>query len=300
MTQLPFITADQIRASVTFQQAVEALEAELRSGLDLDAQPPRQSAPISNGEWLLMPSQIGDAVGIKVLTVAWHNPARGLARIQGLYLLFDSDTLTPIAVLDGTSLTEVRTPAVSVAATRAFLGESPEVLVFGAGPQALGHVRAFSEVVGIGKVTHVALNGGPENIPVLLPDDPAVPGLVASADLILCNTTAREPLFDSSPVKDSAVVVAMGSHEPAARELDSALLARSTVIAEHIGTALREAGDIIIPVNEGALDPAQLVEWSAVARGEVTVPRDRPIVFKSTGLAWEDLVTANLAFKAAI
>ena len=89
------------------------------------------------------------------------------------------------------------------------------------------------------------------------------------------------------------MVIAIGSHEPAARELDGALMARSTVIVEDLATALREPGDVIIARDEGRLAPDDLVPMRAVITGNVTIPRDRPVVFKSVGMSWQDLVTAR-------
>ena len=112
------------------------------------------------------------------------------------------------------------------------------------------------------------------------------------AELICCCTTAREPLFDGSLVAAGACVVAVGSHEASARELDAGLLGRSTVVVEAVSPALREAGDVIQAVDSGALSPESLVTLPALVRGEATPAPDRPRVFKSTGMAWEDAVVA--------
>ena len=117
--------------------ASRAIVDALRGGLDPSADPARVSVPLSHGEFLLMPSETGAAAGIKVVTIAPDNPTQGLPRIQAAYLLFDQDTLALRAVLDGTALTTLRTPAVSVAAVE---GQLPEralrVAVIGAGRQA--------------------------------------------------------------------------------------------------------------------------------------------------------------------
>ena len=114
-----------------------------------------------------------------------------------------------------------------------------------------------------------------------------------AADLVLCTTTASEPILAKDDVSDSAVIVAVGSHSPQARELASDLVASSTVIVEDMGATLREGGDIIQPLNEGALRTSDLLSYADVVSGKVQVARDKPIVFKFTGMPWEDLALAE-------
>jgi ornithine cyclodeaminase len=119
------------------------------------------------------------------------------------------------------------------------------------------------------------------------------PSPVRDADVICCCTSAREPLFDSGLVPDHATVIAIGSHEPDARELDERLMGRATVVVESRTSALREAGDVIQAVEAGALDPDALVTIAELVREPpAAIPPDRPRVFKSTGMSWEDLAVA--------
>ena len=99
-------------------------------------------------------------------------------------------------------------------------------------------------------------------------------------------------MFDSALLDDDAVVVAVGSHEPDARELDAPLLGRASVVVEDVATALREAGDVILAVADGTLKPADLLPMRDVVTRAVEVPTDRPLVFKSVGMGWQDLVVA--------
>jgi ornithine cyclodeaminase/alanine dehydrogenase-like protein (mu-crystallin family) len=115
---------------------------------------------------------------------------------------------------------------------------------------------------------------------------------VEGADVICCCTTAREPLFDGDSVAEEAVVVAIGSHEPEAREVDTALAGRATVVVESRTSALREAGDVIQPIAAGALREDDLVPLADLVRGASAPAAGRPRFFKSTGMAWEDLVLA--------
>ena len=106
-------------------------------------------------------------------------------------------------------------------------------------------------------------------------------------------TTAREPLFDGSLVADHATVVAIGSHEPEARETDDALAARATVVVESRASALREAGDVIAAIASGALREEVAGDAGGLVRGGAAVDLGRPRLFKSTGMAWEDAVVAS-------
>jgi ornithine cyclodeaminase/alanine dehydrogenase-like protein (mu-crystallin family) len=117
--------------------------------------------------------------------------------------------------------------------------------------------------------------------------------LVAAADVVCCATTAREPLFDGALVADHATVVAIGSHEPDAREVDDALVGRATVVVESRTSALREAGDVIGAITAGAVEEDALVTLADLVCGRVVVDATRPRVFKSTGMAWEDAVVAS-------
>ena len=94
-------------------------------------------------------------------------------------------------------------------------------------------------------------------------------------------------------------MVAVGSHEPDARELDAPLLGRATVVVEDVATALREAGDVVLAIADGALAAADLVPMRDVVTGAVIVPADRPLVFKSVGMSWQDLVVAEAVARIA-
>ena len=222
-----------------------------------------------------MPSATAAHAVVKLVTVG------GEPRIQGVCVVFDAATLAPVALVDGIALTNVRTPAVSALAVRALAApDARRLLVFGRGPQAHGHVEAIRAVRPI------------ENVDMVGRDADGVDALVAAADVVCCATTAREPLFDGSLVADHATVVAIGSHEPDAREVDDALAARAMVVVESRTSALREAGDVIAAIGAGALAEEELVTLSDVVCGRASVPPG-PRLFKSTGMAWEDAVVAS-------
>jgi ornithine cyclodeaminase len=274
--------------------AVQSILGALRAGLDPADDHARTGVPLSHGQLLLMPSESDAAAGVKVVTVAPDNPERGLPRVQAAYLLFDRDTLALRAVLDGTALTSLRTPAVSVAAVLGRLPERPlRVAVVGAGPQAVGHAATLAAVRPVAETTYLVRDPGRTPVVAAALGSDEADEAIGSADVVVCATSARTPVLDSGLVRDDTVVVAMGSHEPDARELDSDLLARACVVVEDIATALREAGDVVLAIAEGALTERDLSSMRDVVTGAAEVPTDRPLVFKSVGMSWEDLVVAE-------
>ena len=252
-----------------------------------------------------MPSHSAEFFGVKVASVAPANPGLGKERIQGVYLLMDAETLTPIALIDGTALTTLRTPAVSAAAADLLApAHIDHMVVFGSGPQAWAHVEAMRVIRAIGRVTVVARNSERAIDFATRVSANGIDAAAGTADdvrdaqLIICATTARTPLFDGSLVPTDSCSIAVGSHEPAARELDSALVMRAQIVVEDQATALREAGDVIMPVDAGELDPASLVSLGDIVTGAHAVDSTRPRIFKSTGMAWEDLVIATEVYRA--
>jgi len=273
--------AADVAAALDARGAVDALEDALRAGLDVDADPPRGSLPVGAGELLVMPSSQG---AVKLVTVG------GDPRIQGVCVVFDRETLAPAAILDGIALTNLRTAAVSALAVRWLAAPDPRrALILGRGPQGVAHAEALRAVAPTLEVVDVVGRGAAPEI--------------ESYDLICCATTAREPLFDGARVADHATVVAIGSHEPDAREVDAALAGRATVVVESRATALREAGDVVLAIGEGALDAGALIELGSLIRGEseaaTAVDAARPRLFKSTGMAWEDAVVASAVVAGA-
>ena len=287
-----FLDADAV-AALGPAAAVQAITDALRGGLNPAADPHRVSVGLTEGEFLLMPSETLTDAGVKVVTIAPNNPIHGLPRIQAAYLLFDRETLALRAVLDGTALTTLRTPAVSVAAVLQRLPDRPlRAAVIGAGPQATGHVSTLAAVRPLESATYLVRDPSRTPLDAITLGSPQADEALESADVVVCATSARSPVFDSALLRDDAVVVAVGSHEPDARELDAPLLGRATVVVEDIATALREAGDVVLAITESTLTAADLVPMRDVLTGDVALPTDRPLVFKSVGMSWQDLVVA--------
>jgi ornithine cyclodeaminase/alanine dehydrogenase-like protein (mu-crystallin family) len=290
-----------LEGAPSMEAAIGALRASLLGGLDPEAGPPRSVLPVQQGQLLLMPAEWDSYVGVKVVTVASGNAAHGRPRIQGNYLLLDGETLTPLALLDGNALTSVRTAAVSAVAADALAEpDAGRLVVFGTGPQAHAHVEALRCVRPVGDVVVVGRDA--ERTRAFAKDVGARVGGaddVARADLVACCTTARTPLFDGSLLPATATVVAVGSHEPDAREVDDTSVRRCTVVVESASAALREAGDVVLAVLAGALDPGTLVGLADLAQGKAQLPSGQPRLFKSVGTAWQDLVVAAAHYEAA-
>jgi ornithine cyclodeaminase len=273
---LPYLSADDVAQRLGPAEATEALEVALRAGLDPESEPVRGIVDVAHGQLLVMPSAAAAHPVVKLVTVG------GQPRVQGICVAFDSATLAPAAIVDATALTTLRTAAVSALAARHLaVPDARRLVVFGRGPQAHAHAVAMRAVRPIEQVDMVGR------------DTQGADGLVAAADIVCCCTTAREPLFDGELVANYAAVVAIGSHEPAARETDDALARRATVVVESRAAALREAGDVVLAIAAGALEPEELVTLAQLARGEAELDPRQPRLFKSVGMAWEDAVVAS-------
>jgi ornithine cyclodeaminase/alanine dehydrogenase-like protein (mu-crystallin family) len=273
VNDLALLGADEVARRLSITDAADALEAALASGLDPEADPRRRSLPVGSGELLVMPSTTATHATVKLVSIG------GDPRIQGLCVVFDARTLAPVAVVDGVALTNLRTPAVSlVAARRLAPRNARRLVVFGRGPQARAHAEAIAAIRPIEETNVLGRDARPDEI------DHAI----AQADVICCATTARDPLFDGSRVNDGALVIAIGSHEPDAREVDDQLVNRAAVVVESRTSAMREAGDVIA----AGLPPERLVTLAELVAG-AEIPPDRPRLFKSTGMSWEDAVVAS-------
>jgi ornithine cyclodeaminase/alanine dehydrogenase-like protein (mu-crystallin family) len=300
-SELHVIGADELRARLPMIAAIDALETAFRT-LDPGTGPLRTSLETPAGSLLMMPAFGEAGVGVKLVTLTPSNPEHGLPYIQAGYVLFDTVTQSPEAVLDGTALTALRTAAVSGLATRHLAREdATRLVVFGAGVQARAHLEAMSVVRPVTELVVVSRSPGPAGSLVQAGLERGLaarlggPESVAEANLICTCTTSGEPLFDGSLLAPGVHVNAIGSHRPDARELDTETVWRGRVVVETREVALAEAGELAIPIADGAIEASHVVaDLAGVVRGaEVRRSTDDLTVFKSVGMAFEDLVVAR-------
>lgn len=298
-----WVDADSLRAVLPVGDCVDAL----RSALLADAPPPiaRDRHDSGDRQLLLMPAFGGELAGVKIVSIVRSNPGRGLPAIQGVYVLFDGLTMTPLLVLDAAELTLARTAAMSLLAITELRAAAPPlpsptvVTVFGTGPQALRHLEVLASA-GEAELRCVARSDSGRDAvrrladrlqrPIVL----ASPSDVADSDLVVCATTTADPLFDSHLLGDRAVVVAVGSHDPDRRELDTALLDRGVVVVESLQAARSEAGEVILAEAELGHDVVDATLGDLV-RGRLGELPAGPRVFKSVGEGWQDLAVAGVA-----
>jgi ornithine cyclodeaminase/alanine dehydrogenase-like protein (mu-crystallin family) len=300
-SELRLIGAKELRARLPMPAAVDALEEAFRT-LDPAAGPLRTHVETPAGSLLLMPAFGEAGVGVKVVSLTPANPERGLPFIHASYVLFDAQTQATEAILDGSSLTGLRTAAVSGLATQHLSREDAHrLVVFGAGVQARAHleamcaVRPVTELVVVSRSRVAAQALVQEGLGRGLSARPGEPEAVGEADLICTCTTAEEPLFDGSLLPAGAHLNAVGSSRPESRELDTETVRRAKVVVETREVALAEAGDLLIAIREGVIDAGHIVaDLAEMVRGaEVRRSPDDVTMFKSVGMAFEDLVVAR-------
>jgi ornithine cyclodeaminase/alanine dehydrogenase-like protein (mu-crystallin family) len=297
------IDRGELQALLPMEAAIDALETAFRSER-LPSAPLRTHLDAGEGELLMMPAMGGMGLGVKLVTVNPRNPARGYPLIHAAYVLFAMDSLEPLAVFDGQALTALRTGAVSGLATRYLARPDAERLViFGAGVQAQSHLLAMRAVRDVWLLTVVSRT--PARAERLVDRARAMgmeaavgePEGVARVDLVCTCTTSAEPLFDGSQLKAGVHVNAVGSYQPQTRELDDEAIRRGKLVVETRTAALAEAGDILMPMESGVINPSAVVaDLSEMVKGAaVRTSPDDVTIFKSVGVAFEDLVVARAA-----
>ncbi|SJM58849.1 ornithine cyclodeaminase family protein [Gulosibacter sp. 10] len=303
---LPHITTPHIRTHVTYRHAIDALRRALLEDVDPSQDFPREILPLQDGRQLLfMPSETSRWVGSKLISVNPGNTRRNIERVQGVYLLMDAETTTPRVIIDGHELTSLRGGALSALVADLLLPREPErLLLFGYGTQARSHVLALKEVRPT--LERIVVDGRDDRKAEMFAANASEHGwfartghavdrsvTVPGSDVIVCATGAHEPLFDSEHVRPGTLVIAVGSHNRDHREVDSALIARSNVVVEDVDTALREAGDIVLAIEEGVFDAERLIPMRDLLTGARRIDRSKPTVLKTVGMSWQDLVVAG-------
>lgn len=288
-----------VRRFLTPRRAVDALLGYLVSGEASIAGPSRTvfDAPGDDNRFLIMPFASERWLGVKVLS-ALPEPREGRPTISGTYLVFDPYSGELVAIIDGTALTAVRTSALTALALEQIAHpDATEVVVFGTGVQAFEHIRTlvglerFASFTIIGRDTEKAERLAGSFVDAGVPVRAGGLSALGSADVVVCCTTASEPLFDGDVIKPTAAVAAMGSYQLTSRELDEGLIGRSTVYVESVETALEEAGDIHNALARGTISVGGLRTLHELVSERVDYTRPR--VFKSCGMSWEDLAVAT-------
>lgn len=294
------IGAADLHGLLPMPAAIDALEAAFAGG-SLPEAPLRTRVSSPDGDLLLMPAVGERGAGVKLVTVTPSNPDRGLPLIQGVYVLFAPGTMEPAAVIDGSALTALRTAAVSGLATRHLARpEARTLVIFGAGTQARSHLEAMTAVRPIEEVIVVSRTREPAEALAARARDAGLraragePSDVAAADLICTCTTSPEPVFDGGLLRAGAHVNAVGAYTPRTRELDDDAVRRGRLVVETREAAFEEAGDLLIPIEAGVIGREDvLAELSEVVRGAEVRRSDEDVtIFKSVGVAFEDLVVA--------
>lgn len=294
---------------------VEKAFAELANGTAV--LPPRINLFTEEGLGLYMPAYLKEmgALACKVVTSYVNNPAKhNLPTILGKVLLQDPETGDVICIMDGGYLTAVRTGAVSGVATRYLAREDrgQKVGIFGAGAQAQAQLWAMTVARDITRAYIFAIHDESVNrfiaemtprlkLDIIRADSPAQ--ILEEADIICTASSSPTPVFDGNKVREGTHINGVGSHTPKARELDTAIIKRSKVIADSYDACLNEAGDIMIPVQEGAIDKSHLyAELGEVITGRKPGRTDASEItlFKSNGLAIQDVAAAKLIYDKAV
>lgn len=314
-----WLTRQDVESVLTMEDAIAAVEAGFRQLALGDVEmPQRLSLGVAKySTWgAAMPAYVGgdiDSLGLKLVTLARDNPSqRGLPAILATVLLLDPESGQVQAIMEGAFLTAMRTGAGSGVATRYLARRDASVVtVFGAGVQARTQLAAVCAVRPIRRALVIARSlesarrfademAGQLGIVIEPAED--VRAAVESADVIVAATSAHEPLFDGRWLRPGTHINGVGSHMPKVRELDTATIQRSKVVADQTAACLAEAGDLIIPIQEGAITEAHIyADLGEIVAGlkPGRTSEDEITLFKSVGLAIQDVATAALVYEKA-
>ena len=272
-------------------------------------------APEHDGWFGIMPAYLygSGAMGLKSVTVYKQNPTRGMPAVLGVVLLLDPATGAPLSVMEAGYLTGVRTAAASGVATSLLAREdAAELAILGAGVQGRHHLTAMTTVRPIRRVR--VFDAVPANAErfrqEMQPTTSAAIDVVASpeeairgADVVVGTSTSRTPIIEYPWLKPGAHVNGVGSHTPETREIAGEVIARARVVVDSREAALTEAGDLLMPIADGLVTPEQVSdELGEVVEGRKpgrTSP-EQITVYKSVGIAIQDMAVANLVYQKAV
>ncbi|HMB25638.1 MAG TPA: hypothetical protein VKP08_22510 [Anaerolineales bacterium] len=312
------LTAEDVRKALPMNEAIAAMKdayAALSSGKAVV--PLRTRLPLPNSEALslFMPAYVhsldGQALAIKVVSLFPTNPARGLAYIQAAVLVFDPETGRAIALLEGSSLTAIRTGAAGGAAIDLLARkESKIAAIFGAGAQGRTQLEAACtarkiETAFICDADTRKAQAFAEEMKTLIKDIRVAQSAreaIQHADIICTATTSTKPVFDDRDLKAGTHISAVGSYTPEMQETPAETLRRARVFVDSFGAALEEAGDLIQPIRAGLFDESHICgELGEVVLGIKSgrQSEDEITYFKSVGIAVQDALAAQVALTNA-
>lgn len=308
---MQFFGSDDLEAVLDFPLLIEALRKAFAAGVTM---PQRQhyhidvAAPGSGGDLLLMPAwQAEEFIGVKIVSVFPDNAQQGLPAVSGIYVLLNGKTGIPLAVMDGTRLTLRRTAAASaLAADYLARDQAKRLLMVGTGALAPYLIKAHAAIRPIAEVMVWGRNfSKAEALARLLADQPykvtAVADLataVGKAEIVSCATLSMTPLIKGEWLSPGTHLDLVGGFRPTMREADDIAIQRSRVFVDTREGATKEAGDIVLPINSGVLDPKNIIADLFDLTQSDQKARKSPeeiTLFKSVGAAIEDLAAARLA-----
>ena len=315
------LTAADVRAALPMDQAIQAMKDAFAALSDDRAKVPLRSRleiPPHEGLTLLMPAFVkraaSEALGMKVVSLFPGNPEKGIPYIQAAVLVLEPSTGQALALLEGSSLTAIRTGAAGGAAVDVLSRPESSVLaIFGAGAQARTQLLAACTVRKIGQARIFDTN--PEHAEALVSELAGTPPIpqdlqiastpqeaIRDADVICTATTSLTPVFADSDLKAGAHISAIGSYTPEMQEIPAETVSRARVVVDSKSAALAETGDLIKPMEAGLFTPERIhAELGEILLGRKAGRQSSAevTVFKSVGVAVQDAMAAQLALENA-
>ncbi|MEE9442406.1 MAG: ornithine cyclodeaminase family protein [candidate division Zixibacteria bacterium] len=310
------LSSSDVESCLSMPDAIEAMRGafvQLSSGKAIVPQRIHTKINEHDAMTLIMPVYLPSEtkIGIKTVTVSNKNPEKGLPLIHALVTVFDAETGQPLAIMDGASLTAIRTGAASGLATNLLARKDTRVAaIIGAGRQGRKQLEAVCAVRNIEKVYIIDRNPNQSEKFIYDFKDKIEVDLVAADDMdrlcevdIICTATnSSEPVFGDNNVSNGTHINGVGSYTPEMQEIPLDTVARSRIFVDSITSNLEEAGDIIIPLRHGIISEHDIVgEIGQVASGEIEGRKsdDEITFFKSVGNAVQDLAAASVVLKNA-
>ena len=317
MVDFLLLTEEHVKSVLPMTDLVASMESALARFSSGDVQQPVRTVLTVGAQkswWGLMPAYVNDpaTMGAKLVTVFNDNAVRGLPTHLAMIVLFDPDTGALQALMDGRYITEARTAAVSAVSAR-YLGrpDAATLAIIGSGVQARSHLEAYAEVRQLRDVRvwspkaasrdrFVEEMSGHARTP--LRATATAEAAVRGADLVVLATSSPTPVVDVSWISPGSHIVSVGACRPDQREMAPELVARARLFVDSRAAALLESGDVVIGMAErrfGADHIAGELGDLVLGRAAGRQSHDQITIFKSLGMAVEDVVAADLVYRRA-